>query len=62
MYSNGDSNPFKINITKREEHNHLNSLKQNIDPQIVKPIEIEDIDFDDIKKQKRKKRKFEKRN
>ena len=58
MNSNGDSNPFQIRITRREEHNITNSLKQNIDPQIVKHVEKEDISFDDIKKTEKKEKKI----
>ena len=58
MNFNGDSNPFQIRITKREEHNVINSLKQNIDPQIVKHVEKEDISFDDIKKTEKKEKKI----
>ena len=58
MNFNGDSNPFQIRITKREEHNITNSLKQNIDPQIVKHVEKEDISFDDIKKTEKREKKI----
>ena len=58
MNFNGDNNPFQIRITKREEHNITHALKQNIDPQIVKPIEKEDISFDDIKKTEKKEKKI----
>lgn len=58
MNFNGDTNPFQIRITKREEHNITNSLKQNIDPQIVKHVEKEDISFDDIKKTEKKEKKI----
>ena len=58
MNSNGDSNPFLIRITKREENNVFNSLKQHIDPQIVKLIETEDINFEEIKKSEKKEKKI----
>jgi hypothetical protein len=58
-FTNGNYSPFKLIITRREEHNITNSLKQNIDPQIVKHVEKEDISFDDIKKTEKKEKKIE---
>ena len=56
MNNNGDSNPFKIQITKRELRNDI-KLKTNIDPSIILPNEKTDISFKDIKKNEKESKK-----
>ena len=54
--NNGDSNPFKIQITKRELRNDI-KLKTNIDPSIILPLEKTEISFKDIKKNEKESKK-----
>jgi hypothetical protein len=56
MNNNGDSNPFKIQITKRELRNDI-KLKMNIDPSIIIPLEKTEISFKDIKKNEKESKK-----
>ena len=56
MNNGGDSNPFKIQITKRELRNDI-KLKTNIDPSIILPLEKTEISFKDIKKNEKESKK-----
>ena len=56
MNNGGDSNPFKIQITKRELRNDI-KLKTNIDPSIILPNEKTEISFKDIKKNEKESKK-----
>ena len=56
MNNNGDSNPFKIQITKRELRNDI-KLKTNIDPAIIIPVEKTEISFKEIKKNEKESKK-----
>ena len=56
MNNGGDSNPFKIQITKRELRNDI-KLKTNIDPSIILPLEKTEISFKDIKKNEKESNK-----
>ena len=54
--NNGDSNPFKMQITKRELRNDI-KLKTNIDPSIIIPVEKTEISFKEIKKNEKESKK-----
>ena len=56
MNNGGDSNPFKIQITKRELRNDI-KLKTNIDPSIILPNEKTEISFKEIKKNEKESKK-----